>query len=480
MNKIAANNITENLKAHALHWDCDFIEGNGTSQVILNGVIGEGTVTSYDISSELACLAYDVTFFEEVRFEKDEAEMNPLYFLYCLEGYCYHKFSNDEDVNKLSRLQNVIVSSGKKTKNIIVFPSHVNIKMTVIFILKENLKKNNVKTRPLLTPALKHAVDLVDTEEKYTFFGNINIKASRFAEILINNKRKDAIGRLTSETAILNLLKAQIETFAKQTTSESEKLPLAGKEMDTIMSMVSYISSHLSEKITIKKLCKYTGLPPQKIQLGIQFLYSESLNSFVRTIRLEHAKDLLSTTDMNISEVLYEVGISSRGYFSKIFKNRFGVLPNEFSNHLDCGKVNFELSYKSDFNNGTSFKDIEDIVKNAIDKNSSLDITGCLIVYEKSFFQILEGPKKNVLDVFKSIEKDSRHKNIKLIGKGPKINRMFENWSLALISEKGNLNIRVNGDLKYINIKKLVASHEDETIAMEILWRRVKNILKAS
>jgi AraC-like DNA-binding protein len=480
MNKISANNITENLRSHSLQWNSDFVEGNGTSQVILNGEIGEGTITSYEISSELACLVYDATFFKEIRFEKDEAQMNPVYFLYCLEGYYFHKFSEEDDVKKLSRLQNVVVASGKTTKNIIVLPANVKLKMTVIFILRDQLKINKKTRRPLLTSSLKYAVGLLDKQEKYKYFGNINIKASKFAEILIENKRKDAIGRLTSEAAILNLLKIQVELFAKNDTELNTKLPLSKNEMDTIVNMVSYVSNNLSKKITIQSLYKKTGLLPQKIQLGTKFLYGESLNSFIRTIRLEYSKDLLSNTDLNISEVLYEIGFSSRGYFSKIFKERFGVLPHKFSNYLDKEDVNFELSYKSDFSENTINKDVEKIIETSLINNKRLNITGCLIVYQKSFFQILEGPKTNVLSVFKKIENDKRHKNVNLIWKGSKVNRLFEDWSMALISKKGNLNLKINGELRFINVEELIKSKEDETIAMEILWRRVRNILKVS
>jgi AraC-like DNA-binding protein len=480
MNKISANNITENLRAHSLEWDSDFIEGNGTSQVILNGEIGEGTVTSYTISPELGCLVYDATFFKEIRFEKDEAQMNPVYFLYCLEGYYYHKFSEEDDVKKLSRLQNVIIASGKNTRNIVVLPANVKLKMTVIFVLKNKLDKNENTNRELLISSLKYVIKLINSDNKYKYFGSIDIKASRFAEILIDNKRKDAIGRLTAEAAALNLLKAQIETFAESSSDENVKLPLTEKEMDIVVNMVSYISSRFTEKITIQQLYEYTGLSPQKLQLGTKFLYGESLNNFIRSIRLEYAKDLLSNTNKNISEVLYEVGFSSRGYFSKIFKERFGVLPHEFSNYLNSESTNFELSYKSDFEKNTNSTDIENIINTATVKNKKLNVTGCLIVYKKSFFQILEGPKNNVLEIYESIKKDKRHKNVQLIWKGSKINRLFEDWAMALISEKGNLNVKLNGELRFINIKELLNNQEEETIAMEILWRRVRNILKAS
>ncbi|WP_369993860.1 helix-turn-helix domain-containing protein [Winogradskyella sp.] len=45
--------------------------------------------------------------------------------------------------------------------------------------------------------------------------------------------------------------------------------------------------------------------------------------------RLDKAAQLIQETDYNVSELVYSIGFSSRSYFSKIFKQRFGVLPSQ-------------------------------------------------------------------------------------------------------------------------------------------------------
>ena len=47
-------------------------------------------------------------------------------------------------------------------------------------------------------------------------------------------------------------------------------------------------------------------------------------------IRLGRAKELLQTTDLNVTEVAYEVGFSTPAYFSDAFLEAFGVRPSEF------------------------------------------------------------------------------------------------------------------------------------------------------
>lgn len=50
----------------------------------------------------------------------------------------------------------------------------------------------------------------------------------------------------------------------------------------------------------------------------------------VRTIRMNHAATLLTTTDLKISEVAYAVGSNSQSYFSSSFSEFFGKSPSQF------------------------------------------------------------------------------------------------------------------------------------------------------
>ena len=68
----------------------------------------------------------------------------------------------------------------------------------------------------------------------------------------------------------------------------------------------------------------------KKIQEGFKSYYSCSVNDFVQRKRLEIAKKLLSQSDLNISEIAYKVGLNSKSYFSKLFKDRYGLSPTDY------------------------------------------------------------------------------------------------------------------------------------------------------
>jgi len=42
----------------------------------------------------------------------------------------------------------------------------------------------------------------------------------------------------------------------------------------------------------------------------------------------------MKTTDLNISEIVYSVGITSRSYSSKIFKDHYNMSPNDYRSKI--------------------------------------------------------------------------------------------------------------------------------------------------
>jgi signal transduction histidine kinase/ligand-binding sensor domain-containing protein/DNA-binding response OmpR family regulator len=54
-------------------------------------------------------------------------------------------------------------------------------------------------------------------------------------------------------------------------------------------------------------------------------------NEYLRVIRMKKAADLLLSTNLNVSEIAYKVGINNPFYFTKCFKKQFGTTPSSFA-----------------------------------------------------------------------------------------------------------------------------------------------------
>ncbi|MGD1895019.1 MAG: ATP-binding protein [Cyclobacteriaceae bacterium] len=80
----------------------------------------------------------------------------------------------------------------------------------------------------------------------------------------------------------------------------------------------------------IAALCTALGMSRSQLHLKIKALTARSTSHFIRGIRLQRANALLEQSELNISEVAYEVGFQDPAYFSRTFTQEFGVSPTSF------------------------------------------------------------------------------------------------------------------------------------------------------
>ncbi|MEM6379982.1 MAG: ATP-binding protein, partial [Bacteroidota bacterium] len=80
--------------------------------------------------------------------------------------------------------------------------------------------------------------------------------------------------------------------------------------------------------IGLPQLVRSIGMSRSQIYRKVKALTGKSPTLYIRSIRLGHAKKMLETTDLNVSEVGYEVGFTSPVYFSQVFFEEFGIRPN--------------------------------------------------------------------------------------------------------------------------------------------------------
>ena len=102
------------------------------------------------------------------------------------------------------------------------------------------------------------------------------------------------------------------------------------KESSFIQNVQSILAENLdNESFSILQLCKAIGISRSQLHNKIKKETGVSTSIFIRNIRLEKAKNLLKNTDLNISEVAYEVGFKDPSYFSRLFAEKYGVPPRK-------------------------------------------------------------------------------------------------------------------------------------------------------
>ena len=58
----------------------------------------------------------------------------------------------------------------------------------------------------------------------------------------------------------------------------------------------------------------------------------QGINEFLNSIRVEKAKELLSSSELSLSEIAQEIGYTDQSYFGKVFKTQTGYSPHTYRN----------------------------------------------------------------------------------------------------------------------------------------------------
>lgn len=137
----------------------------------------------------------------------------------------------------------------------------------------------------------------------------------------------------TLEARVANLLKNRSQLrliFSGSQQEQQEQEALGDKDQSFIKQLRKVIKSHIPDAdYSVEDLGDEMGLSRVQLYRKVKALTGYSVVDLLRKARLAKAKHLLETTDMNISEVAYEVGFTTPSYFTKRFKEEYGIKPGE-------------------------------------------------------------------------------------------------------------------------------------------------------
>ncbi|MBX3242655.1 MAG: helix-turn-helix domain-containing protein [Chitinophagaceae bacterium] len=81
---------------------------------------------------------------------------------------------------------------------------------------------------------------------------------------------------------------------------------------------------------TVEKLCRLVFMSHSQLHRKLEALTGCSPNKFIRMIRLKKARELLQNSSNSIAAVALDCGYSDPGYFSRVFRQEYGVTPQEW------------------------------------------------------------------------------------------------------------------------------------------------------
>ncbi|SFB49568.1 Helix-turn-helix domain-containing protein [Cohnella sp. OV330] len=147
-----------------------------------------------------------------------------------------------------------------------------------------------------------------------------------------------ARGMKETEQAYLEMVKRQ---DARQKTAPASSLTLQPQPDDRdsrpfkknrklAQDIIAYIRARMHEVITLRNAANAFSYTPNYLGLIFKEETGVSFSDYVVQARLEKAQELLKNTNLKIYEIADQVGYRNLNYFSKQFKDSFGLSPLEY------------------------------------------------------------------------------------------------------------------------------------------------------
>ena len=175
--------------------------------------------------------------------------------------------------------------------------------------------------------------------EKEIFISNYIDTAERSDELfdifksivaqLQSNQRYNYLYGSAKFLEILSMLgQISIADYRQSTLSTHDHYPAP------LEKAIIYITKNYRSKITMKDLCKYCNVSPQHLIRLFHSYMNTTPIQYINRNKISHAKEMLRTTELSVSEISYELGFSDPGYFSRLFKKIEKRSPNEARSYI--------------------------------------------------------------------------------------------------------------------------------------------------
>ncbi|WP_128658057.1 response regulator transcription factor [Paenibacillus sp. 598K] len=128
----------------------------------------------------------------------------------------------------------------------------------------------------------------------------------------------------TREASVAALLQAADVIRAKRQSTQSEQT------RQLVARLHSHIHAHLGDDLSLSRLSDVVYLNPAYLSVLYKQQTGTNLSEYIAEARLDKAKALLDGTLLRIHEIAAAVGFETAGYFTRFFKKRLQLTPQEY------------------------------------------------------------------------------------------------------------------------------------------------------
>lgn len=153
-------------------------------------------------------------------------------------------------------------------------------------------------------------------------------------ELIIAFLVEQAENRIANDTFVLDSSEqnspGETDCFSVERIYHREKRSLTIKRDARIQTVVEYLVAHPTQPLDIPYLCDIAQMSSSSLRRHFKEHTGKTPGEFIKELRVMVAARQLLVTNDRVSSIAYELGFTNQNYFSRMFKQVFGVTPSQY------------------------------------------------------------------------------------------------------------------------------------------------------
>ena len=144
--------------------------------------------------------------------------------------------------------------------------------------------------------------------------------------------------RIFLEQLLISLYRRYNNISAVPQNKKADQLPdktiRENNDTELLNLITAYLNQNLAEHITIEKICRDNLIGRSQLQKLFQKRIGAGIIEYFSDMKIDAAKQLIRTEQMNFTQISEKLGYSSIHYFSRQFKKVTGMTPSEYASSI--------------------------------------------------------------------------------------------------------------------------------------------------
>ncbi|XLS30570.1 helix-turn-helix domain-containing protein [Flavobacteriaceae bacterium M23B6Z8] len=303
---------------------------NNTYRIQIPEKYGSGYIVGTHFDNGVGVIDHDFLLKKELVIYVENSTFHKLKLVFNREETFYHKFTEDNEFAEIRHLENVMISSKPDNTHVFRLPRGNPVCYFQIDINRREFENKVNSFLDDMNGTLRNLLRDVNGVNIFRHQAYYSLEIAKLITEFTECELDSFMKAVYQEGKTFEIISQQFKQFIDDHKNPDRRKILRQVTIKSIEDAVEIIQDEIGSMESIPSLAKRVGLNQNTLQNGFKHLYKTSVNEYIRNYRIEKAKDLLENSALNITEITYKIGINSRSYFSKLFKEKYGISPKRY------------------------------------------------------------------------------------------------------------------------------------------------------